>query len=173
MRDCRLARWGMVAAGALLMGQGGGGDALKALTDHWAGLRDVQTLEARFVCEKQLAALETPLHSEGRLWIGKSRNDRSDAPQGVRFSTDKPYVSELILTGGKVYARSQHEADWTKTNQSSRPGLTAVMGQLGGWSTGDATKIAEMYSVAVSADHVPAAPEQPGIWNATMRICLC
>jgi outer membrane lipoprotein-sorting protein len=133
-----------------------GGDALKELEAHWAGLRDVHSLEARFVCEKDLAALDTPLHSEGQLWIGK--RSAASNEDGVRFSTEKPYVSELILTGGKVYARSQHETEWTKTNQSSRPGLTAVMGQLGGWSTGDTSQIAAMYAVTKSAAAIPTMP---------------
>ncbi len=161
MRD-RWMRWGIVTVGMMLVGQtmpAGGEGALKELADHWAGLKDVRTLEARFVCEKVLAALDTPLHSEGRLWIGKGGGGAKDEGNaGVRFSTEKPYVSELILSGGKVFARSQHEAEWTKTNQAARPGLTAVMGQLGGWSTGDSSKIAEMYSVARSSEPVPAVP---------------
>ncbi len=129
-------------------------DAAKSLAAEWEGLNGVKTLEARFVCEKNLAALETPLHSEGRVWIQKGENGKEGS---VRFSTEKPYVSELILTDGKVFARSQHETEWSKTNQSSRPGLTAVMSQLGGWSMGDAGKIGEMYSVS-RGDPVPPMP---------------
>ena len=131
-------------------------DALGELASHWAGLKDVHSLTASFVCEKELAALDTPLHSEGRLWIGKQNGKAGE--DEVRFSTEKPYVSELILAGGKVYGRSQHEAEWTKTNQAARPGLTAVMGQLGGWSTGDTSQIAAMYSVAKGAAVIPAKP---------------
>jgi outer membrane lipoprotein-sorting protein len=127
-------------------------DALAQLAAHWAGLDEVHSLTARFVCEKELAALDTPLRSEGRLWIGKGKEE------GVRFSTEKPYVSELILTGGKVYGRSQHETEWTKTTQAARPGLTAVMGQLGGWSTGDTSQIAAMYSVAKGGAEIPKMP---------------
>ena len=129
-------------------------DAAKSLAGDWETLKGVKTLEARFVCEKNLAALETPLHSEGRVWIQKGENGKEGS---VRFSTEKPYVSELILTDGKVFARSQHETEWSKTNQSSRPGLTAVMSQLGGWSTGGTAKIVEMYSVS-RGDAVPAMP---------------
>jgi outer membrane lipoprotein-sorting protein len=127
------------------------------LAAHWAPLKNLRTLTARFICEKDLAALDTPLHSEGRLWIGKG--DAKSTDTGIRFSTEKPYNSALLLTAGKIYARSQHETDWTKTNPSSRPGLTAVMGQLGGWSTGETSQIAAMYSVTKSDAHIPAIPE--------------
>ncbi|MGN6370609.1 MAG: LolA family protein [Phycisphaerae bacterium] len=128
---------------------------MKSLSADWDALKDVKTLEAHFVCEKNLAALETPLHSEGRVWIRKGEDAKEGA---VRFSTEKPYVSELILADGKVYARSQHETEWTKTGQASRPGLTAVMSQLGGWSTGNAAKISDMYTVS-RGSAVPPMPD--------------
>ncbi len=132
------------------------GEASEDLARHFALLKNEHTLAARFICEKQLAALDTPLVSEGRLWIQKGSNAAEGA---VRFSTEKPYVSELILTGGKVLARSQHEGDWTTTNQSTRPGLTAVMMQLGAWSTGNADKLNEMYAVTKSDAKIPNPPE--------------
>jgi outer membrane lipoprotein-sorting protein len=137
-----------------------GGDAEKELADRLAAMKDVRTIEASFVCEKRLALLETPLVSSGRVWI--RRGGKSGEEGAVRFSTEKPYISELILSGGKVFARSQHEEGWSKSNQSARPGLTAVMGELGGWSTGDAGKLAELYSVARSDAAVPPPPASSG-----------
>jgi outer membrane lipoprotein-sorting protein len=134
-------------------------DALRGLQEHLAALKDVKTLTAKFICEKRLAMLDSPLVSTGRLWIRKS--DDKGAGGAVRFSTDKPYISELILVDGKVHGRSQHENEWTTTNQSTRPGLSAVMVQLGGWSTGDAGKLTDMYSVARAAASakIPPPPE--------------
>jgi hypothetical protein len=114
--------------------------AVKALDAHLASLKGTMTLEVGFVCEKRLAMLESPLASSGRLWV-RGGNDGA-----MRLSTQKPYVSELILEGGKVHARSQHETTWTTTNQSTRPGLTAVMLQWGGWSTGQRGNLTEMYA---------------------------
>jgi outer membrane lipoprotein-sorting protein len=124
-------------------------DAAQSLTAHLNALKDTTTLTAQFICQKKLAALETPLLSRGQLWIQKGDAKSTDA--AIRFSTEKPYTSELILTGGKVLARSQHETEWTKTNQSTRPGLTAVMSQLAGWSTGDPGKLTEMYDIKHSS----------------------
>ncbi|HVS72087.1 MAG TPA: outer membrane lipoprotein carrier protein LolA [Phycisphaerae bacterium] len=150
-------------------GDAGGGDAVKVLGERLGEMKDVRTLHARFVCEKDLALLETPLVSSGEVWIRRGGEGEKEGGAGsgaaVRFSTEKPYVSELILVEGKVYARSQHEESWSKSNQSSRPGLTAVMGQLGGWATGDAGKVSQMYSVALAAGkeaEIPAVPKEGG-----------
>jgi outer membrane lipoprotein-sorting protein len=135
---------------------------VESLTSHLAALKDTTTLSANFLCEKKLAALETPLLSRGQLWIQKGDASHGGDGAAIRFSTEKPYTSELILTNGKVLARSQHETEWTKTNQSSRPGLTAVMSQLGGWSTGDAGKLAEEYTIAASNGPIPTMPSSNG-----------
>jgi outer membrane lipoprotein-sorting protein len=160
-------RWLAVLLGmGLLLGQSwgdgavpAGGDAAKALAAQLGGLKDTQTLEAHFICEKKLALLDTPLLSRGELWI--RRGDARTGEGAVRFSTEKPYVSDLILVKGKVFVRSQHETEWTKTDQSGRPGLTAVMAQLGGWSTGEAGKAAQDYAVATSAAAMPEMPAGP------------
>lgn len=136
--------------------------ATESLTAHLKALKDTTTLHARFICTKNLAALETPLVSQGELWI--KRGDRA-GETSVRFSTEKPYTSELILTGGKVLARSQHETQWTTTNQSTRPGLSAVMSQLAGWSTGDPGKLTEMYEIKRGA--VPTGDQPADVYILT------
>ena len=121
-----------------------------ALDAHLAAMANIKTLQADFVCEKDLAMLESPLVSHGTLVIAK--------PQSVRFSTHKPYVSELILHDGKVLQKSQHETEWTRSDQSTRPGLNAIMGQLAGWSVGNAGKIGEFYQVAWAEKPLPPVP---------------
>ena len=57
--------------------QAGGKDALADLQACLETMKDVKTLQVGFVCEKRLAALETPLVSSGRLWIRKGAKDVS------------------------------------------------------------------------------------------------
>ena len=52
---------------------------------------------------------------------------------------------------------------------ASRPGLTAVMGQLGGWSTGEIGKVMQEYSVVSSSQTVPAIPAAAGAEPAEAR----
>ncbi len=149
----------VVAVGMICMGIARGsvptataaasGEALGALQKHLGVLKGVNTLEAKFVCEKRLAMLDSPLVSSGRLWIrkGSGKGEGGVGGNAVRFSTETPYESELILAEGKAYGRSQHETEWAINSQSARPGLTAVMQQLGGWSTGDAGNLTDFYAV--------------------------
>lgn len=146
-----------------------GRPALDALQSHLDALKDVQTLTARFVCEKRIAMLESPLISAGQLSIRKS--DPQGAGGAVRFSTTVPYVSDLILADGKVHGRSQHETAWTTSNQAARPGLSAVMVQLGGWSTGNAGKLSDMYSISHAPPEavIPAPPRVEGVSTRTVK----
>jgi outer membrane lipoprotein-sorting protein len=133
---------------------------MKDLQAHLDRMKDVRTLAVKFVCEKRLAALDSPLVSSGRLWI---RKGDAKTPGAIRFSTQQPYLSELIIADGKIYGRSQHEEQWTTNEQSKRPGLSGVMVQLGGWSTGEAGAAAEMYEVERLPDaRVPLRPATGG-----------
>jgi len=169
---CGIVAWAAAAVAQTPMAAGGaagagGGTALQALQKHLAALNDVKTLEGQFVCEKRLMMLDSTLASSGRVWIRKSDGKGGGAGEAaVRFSTEKPYLSELILTDGKVLARSQHETKWTTTTLATRPGLTAVMAQLGGWSTGDPGKLAEMYTVERAAGDQAAVPARPTVESA-------
>jgi len=129
----------------------GAATANAALDAHLKANAAIKTLQTDFVCRKDLAMLESPLVSRGTVTIAK--------PQSVRFSTLKPYVSELILNDGKVLQRSQHETAWTKSDPSARPGLNAIMGQLAGWSVGNAGKISEYYAVAWAEKPLAASPD--------------
>src|SRR4051794_8412650 len=101
MVSSRVAAGWWIVVGLCLAGAAApeGEEALKGLEGHLAQMKEVKTLAVRFVCEKRLAMLETPLVSSGRLWIRKDEKGGG----AVRFGTDRPYVSELILAEGKVY----------------------------------------------------------------------
>ena len=135
------------------------------LAAHFAGMRDIQTLQASFACEKQNSLLAKPLISHGRLWI--RRGDIMKAGAGaIRFTTEQPNLSEFILADAKVYAHSERDKKWTRSDQKSRPGLPAVMEQLGSWSTGETNNVAELYSVAMGnagVIEIPAADGFPAV----------
>jgi hypothetical protein len=87
--------------------------------------------------------LKAPLNSAGKLSL--ARDDRGRI--SMRLTTFTPYVSDLILAEGKTRARSQHETEWTTSNQSSRPGHTAVVAMLGEWWMGEMGRTDEYFSV--------------------------
>lgn len=126
--------------------------AAAALAAQFSARQEVTTIEADFICMRQLAGLDTTLVSCGKVAAQRA--------EGVRFSTLVPYRTELILRRGKVLAKSQHEEEWDVSNLSSRPGLTAVMGQIGNWLVGNGGGIEEMYQVSrpTAAAQVPTPP---------------
>jgi outer membrane lipoprotein-sorting protein len=142
--------------------------AQKSLEGHLEKLKDVRTLEVQFVCQRQLATVDAPLVCAGRMWMRKgARQDAKDGVGGaLRISTEAPFVSELILADGKIYGRSQHESEWTVTAQAARPGLTAVMVQLGAWSTGDTVLWTQMYAVTGERNESGDAGPQGAAANA-------
>ncbi|HEX5105544.1 MAG TPA: outer membrane lipoprotein carrier protein LolA [Pirellulaceae bacterium] len=147
------------AGGETPPADGGGLIALKALLDE---MRSVQTLSTSFRCEKRMESLDVPLLSQGRLLVAR-REERVS----MRLTTESPYFSELILADGKSRARSQHEASWSSSDQSSRPGLTAVMVLVAGCSVGELGNLADYFSVrpAETAAAPPSPPDPvPKTW---------
>jgi outer membrane lipoprotein-sorting protein len=124
--------------------------AEESLADNLQAMQQVKLLKTHFVCEKRVAALDTPLVSSGTIWIGR--------PDSVRFSTERPYLSELILNDGQVLSRNQHDEQWTKSPQANRPGLTAIMGQMTKWSMGETQNMRQAYTIDYADVAVPPPP---------------
>jgi hypothetical protein len=115
------------------------------------------TLEASFRCEKRILSLDTPLRSAGQLIVARHSGRIS-----LRLSTESPYISELILADGKSRAHSQHESAWTTSDQSSRPGMAAVMVLIAGCCAGEPGNLPELFTVrAARDDELPSKPEAP------------
>jgi outer membrane lipoprotein-sorting protein len=154
-----LAGVASVAAVGLLAAEAAEDGAAK-FREQLAAMKDVRTLQSGFVCEKRVAGLDWPLVSGGRFWMrkGDGKVGGAGGGGGMRLVTERPYMSDLIFAGGKVFARSQHETEWSQTNQAVKPGLTTVLLQLGGWSMGDAGKSVEMYAVTARRGDVPPCP---------------
>ena len=146
----------MVAAQACLAGADAAPPTTRAqpadetLVGHLAAMKQINCMETLFVCEKRLAALDTPLVSSGTIWIR--------SPDSVRFTTNKPYLSDLILHDGQVLSRNQHDKRWVRNPQATRPGLAAVMGQMAKWSLGETQSMRDAYDIIHANAEVPPLP---------------
>ncbi len=148
----------LIAGGGVCMGADD--SARDALAAQLGALHSIKTLQADFVCDKRIAALEQPLVSGGTITV-------AGADQ-LRFSTLRPYVSEIILDHGKLLLKSEHETSWTRATSTGRPGLSAIMEQMAGWSLGDISKLDETYKVAGAAGSIPKAPGDSAATQAAM-----
>ena len=116
------------------------------------------TLQADFLCQKQLPELDTILVSRGTVFL--------EAPDHLRLATTWPYTSDIILVGNKVLAKSQHESGWAQNPFPPRPGLSMMMTHLAAAALGDlpGKTLAEMYGVSALADPIPA-PAEHAEWD--------
>ncbi len=110
--------------------------------------RLVRTVIADYQCRKIMTD-QSVIASSGTLFAARGGN--------ARYCTTQPYRSELILAGGKMYARTQHEKNWVKKNQPDKPGMTAVMVHVAAWSVGDLRDSEKLFDMAkLNADDMPA-----------------
>ena len=151
----KILRWGSLAALLLMAAatEPAVGEARMAFGARLAGLKETKMLQIQFTCTREIQDVETVLTSAGGLWVRAGNHKAGTAMVGsggggaVHIRTETPYRSETILRDGKFAGRTQHEGKWQVSNQSSTPGLTAVMGQIAGWCVGDAGRLDEWFSV--------------------------
>jgi len=118
-----------------------------------ASVRGPGHLTAGFVRQHTLAHFDTPLLSSGTLWVASAREGG-----GERIAVQWPYASDYVFLDGKTKARSQHESKWTLTDQSAKPGLTAMLVQMGAWSMGGVGR-ADLFSIKRGDGLIPARPQ--------------
>src|SRR5438105_801295 len=82
--------------------------ALLALNNTFHPLQSINTLQTDFLCRKDLVDFDTPLLTSGTLIAAR--------PDLYRFSTLKPYLSEIMQQGTKVFRKTQHETTWDKSD---------------------------------------------------------
>lgn len=113
-------------------------------------MRKLHTWRAAFVCEKHLAVLRRPFISSGIIAIAR--------PNKVRFATQKPYRSSVILAGNHIYLRSQTNHRWHKADPSRSQSLGYIMGQLAQWSLGHVHRLGKDYRISYVIAAFPIRP---------------
>ncbi len=126
------------------------GNAAARLRSKMIVMRKLHTWRAEFVCEKRLAVLRQPFISAGILAIGR--------PDNVRFATQKPYRSTVILTGNHIYLRSQTNRRWHKADPSRSKSLGFIMGQLAQWSLGHVGRLGKEYRISYAMSALRIRP---------------
>ncbi len=127
-----------------------GKTAAALLRNKMIVMRKLHTWRAAFVCEKHLAVLQKPFISSGIMAIAR--------PDKVRFATQKPYRSSVILTGSHIYLRSQTNHRWHKAGLSRSKSLGYIMGQLAQWSLGHVHRLGKEYRISYVIAAFPIRP---------------
>lgn len=103
--------------------------------------------QSAFLCEKHIASLPTPFISEGTLY--------AQTPDSFRLSTMHPYTSDIILSRGKIVAKSQHETKWATKSQPARPGFVAALAHLGQLACGNVKPLLSTYTITPDPTFTP------------------
>lgn len=117
----------------------GSREAQEAFAAQMAALRGVERVQGSWVNEKAMLDVRKNMVSQGVYWAERTEGGEQVR---VRWGTREPFVSDLILVPGKRLAKSQHETEWVDSGEG-KPGLTAVMWHLAGWSVGRAGPVGE------------------------------
>lgn len=125
-------------------------NAVARLGNKMTVMRKLHTWRAAFVCEKHLAVLRHPFISSGILAIAR--------PDMVRFATQKPYRSSVILTADHIYLRGQTNHRWHKAKPSRGKSLGYIMAQLAQWSLGRVHDLGKDYRISFAISALPIRP---------------
>jgi len=103
-----------------------------------ARIEQPQLLRGRFEQDKQVAGFRKPLHSSGRFVLVRG--------QGVLWFTERPFASQLTLTGARLSVASGGS---TRTiDAAEEPALAAVHAVLFDLLGGDIAKLQANFTIA-------------------------
>lgn len=112
--------------------------AASELDEVAARIEQPQLLRGRFEQDKQVAGFRKPLHSSGRFVLVRG--------QGVLWFTERPFASQLALTGARLSVASGGS---TRTiDAAEEPALAAVHAVLFDLLGGDIAKLQANFTIA-------------------------
>jgi len=102
----------------------------------------IEALSADFRSVKQVAFLEEPVLTQGRIFYARN--------QGIRWEILKPYRIALVYNGSNMYHYSAASNNqWEKQPADSDLVLLEVMKQLQAWFSGEAFGMHDMYVIKI------------------------
>ncbi len=127
-------------------------DASGDFNAQLAALAKIRTLQAHYTCRKKIPGIDDEFVHSGTIWIRAGRSKAGTqfvgpGGGGVHMHAEAPFRSDTILEDGKNMGRTQHETKCSVDPQPSKPGLTALTGQIAGLCVGHPGKLAEWFTV--------------------------
>ncbi len=110
------------------------------LDEIMAELARAPQRRAHFVEDKRLAALSTPLHSEGDLAYRK--------PDHLEKITTAPHYESLIIDGDSLTVKDSPDADGKVFDVRSRPEIGMLVATIRGAVSGDLPLLRRYYEIS-------------------------
>jgi outer membrane lipoprotein-sorting protein len=124
----------------LLWPVGGWAQASLSLDELMRRLGSVPARQARFVEEKQMAALAKPLEAQGRLIYAR--------PGHLEKVTESPSLERLVADGDRAWLQTENRTEMVFLPQ--HPELRALIDAIRGTLGGDLAALEEFYSVELT-----------------------
>ncbi len=116
-----------------------------ALAAIEARIGKVQVLRGGFEQEKQVEGFRNPLRSQGRFVLARDR--------GVLWTTQKPFPSEVVLTGERILSRQADGSLRIELDGRQQPALAAANAMMLALVGGDVRALSTHFNIA--ADTLP------------------
>ncbi|GAB3745815.1 outer membrane lipoprotein carrier protein LolA [Lysobacter olei] len=140
-----------------------------ALAQVQRRIAQVPVLRGEFAQEKRLQGFKNPLRSQGRFLIARER--------GVRWSTLKPFPSDVALTRDRILTRQADGRSRVEVDARQQPALRSVNAMMFALMSGDVQTLTARFSVQATllADNgwrLVLTPKPGAMAQAFQRVTL-
>lgn len=134
---CACALGLLLAAGTAMAQAAGALDAIERR------IAKVAVLRGGFEQEKQVAGFRNPLRSQGRFVLARDR--------GVLWTTEKPFPSEVVLTGERILSRQADGSLRIELDGRGQPALAAANAMMLALVGGDVRALSSHFDIEAEA----------------------
>lgn len=103
----------------------------------------VEVLRGRFEQEKRITGFKNPLRSQGRFVVSRQ--------QGVIWTTDKPFPSEVVITRDRILSRQRDGGQRVEVDGREQPALRSVNAMMFALVSGDVGALSARFETQVQA----------------------
>lgn len=103
----------------------------------------VEVLRGRFEQEKHITGFKNPLRSQGRFVVSRQ--------QGVIWTTDKPFPSEVVITRDRILSRQRDGSQRVEVDGREQPALRSVNAMMFALVSGDVGALSARFETQVQA----------------------
>lgn len=103
----------------------------------------VEVLRGRFEQEKRITGFKNPLRSQGRFVVSRQ--------QGVIWTTDKPFPSEVVITRDRILSRQRDGSQRVEVDGREQPALRSVNAMMFALVSGDVGALSARFETQVQA----------------------
>ena len=103
----------------------------------------VEVLRGRFEQEKRITGFKNPLRSQWRFVVSRQ--------QGVIWTTDKPFPSEVVITRDRILSRQRDGSQRVEVDGREQPALRSVNAMMFALVSGDVGALSARFETQVQA----------------------